>query len=313
MRRQDRAMTVAAPFHRPRLTGSRTLVWRSRTDLQIGLDDDAVVLAAVPRHTEDLVRLLDGHHTLGDLSRELPEAWVTWVVANLARHDRLAEGPAARVPVPLVRVLGSGALAAAVGRGLLDAGVRLRLTDTSRESALRVEHLARLLGQGLRPTDRPIVEREFDGRGPAADVTVVATEPTEPDRSVTDQLAASGATHLLARLQPGRAVVGPFVVPGRTPCVHCTDLARTALDGAWPVVACELSRVLAPASATGRLGRGRRGRSGERPRPRRRPETLAGTIELGDDGVTRFRRAARHPACPCRGVELRSEAVRMGA
>ena len=57
-------MTVAAPFHRPRLTGSRTLVWRSRTDLQIGLDDDAVVLAAVPRHTEDLVRLLDGHHTL---------------------------------------------------------------------------------------------------------------------------------------------------------------------------------------------------------------------------------------------------------
>ena len=58
-------MTVAAPFHRPRLTGSRTLVWRSRTDLQIGLDDDAVVLAAVPRHTEDLVRLLDGHLALG--------------------------------------------------------------------------------------------------------------------------------------------------------------------------------------------------------------------------------------------------------
>ncbi len=45
----------------------------------------------------------------------------------------------------------------------------------------------------------------------------------EPDRELLDPCVRDGVPHLVVRLTEGDAVVGPFVVPGRTACLRCVD------------------------------------------------------------------------------------------
>ena len=42
--------------------------------------------------------------------------------------------------------------------------------------------------------------------------------------------------YVLVRLTEGRAVVGPFVVPGRTACLRCLDAHHTDADPEWPLL-----------------------------------------------------------------------------
>ena len=82
------------------------------------------------------------------------------------------------------------------------------------------------------------------------------------DRELLDAWTRAGTPYLLVRLTEGRAVVGPFVVPGRTACLRCIDAHHTDADPAWPL----LVRQYAAASRA-RPGR-RRARAG-RPAARR--------------------------------------------
>ncbi len=70
----------------------------------------------------------------------------------------------------------------------------------------------------------------------------------EPDREVVDDWTRAGTPHLLVRLTEGRAVIGPFVVPGETACLRCVDAHCTDADPAWPL----LVRQYSAASATDR-------------------------------------------------------------
>jgi hypothetical protein len=54
------------------------------------------------------------------------------------------------------------------------------------------------------------------------------------------QLLAAGIPHLVAATYERVAVVGPLVLPGRTPCLTCLDLHRVDRDPAWPVVSAQL-------------------------------------------------------------------------
>ena len=45
----------------------------------------------------------------------------------------------------------------------------------------------------------------------------------EPDRELVDAWTRHGTPYVLVRLTEGRAVVGPFVVPGRTACLRCVE------------------------------------------------------------------------------------------
>ncbi len=297
----------------PRLTGPSTVVWRGSADLQIGLDDDAIVLTAVPRATEELIRRLDGRHSLGELGRIVPPAWVDWVVTSLAEQGRVAEGPALRT-APTVRVVGTGALGAAVARTLLDGGAQVRLSEVSSRSETRARRLAAMLAVGRRAVDRPVVETDLDQRSARVALTVVATDSAEPDRTMTDLLTRARLTHLVVRVQPGRAVVGPLVQPGRTACLRCADLARSQADPSWPLVACQLARLHVPVTTAAAgwavslaVAHTLAYVAGAA------PETTTGTLELGDDGLTRFRRWVPHPACTCRGADLADQAARMGA
>lgn len=66
---------------------------------------------------------------------------------------------------------------------------------------------------------------------------LVILAPAGPlDRVLVNELMELGIPHLLASAFEGHGSVGPFVVPGRTACLHCLDLTRRDGDPAWPVV-----------------------------------------------------------------------------
>lgn len=65
----------------------------------------------------------------------------------------------------------------------------------------------------------------------------------EPDRSRVDRWVERGTPHLLVRFAEGSGTVGPFVVPGRTPCLRCTDTVLATHDPAWPLLVEQLGRL----------------------------------------------------------------------
>jgi hypothetical protein len=290
--------SYAALPDRPRLVGRPVIVWRSHRHLQVGLDDDALVFESVPPGMAMVLNRMDGHHTVSQLSRHLDEPWLAWLLTALAEHGRIADGP---VPAraPAVRVIGMGSLGGAVAHGLLALGQPVRLHDPTASSARRVREVVNALAAGHPLPLRPMAEPDIDPSAPVA-LTVLAVDTIEPDRLLTDRLTASGIPYLVVRLQPGRAVVGPLVIPGVTACVRCTDLVQAASDDAWPVIACALAQSPAPASPTlsawaAALAVAHTStflRGGD-------PESMRGTIEIGDDGVTRFRSWSRIPSCHC--------------
>ena len=52
---------------------------------------------------------------------------------------------------------------------------------------------------------------------------------------------ASGIAHLAAAASEAIGMVGPLVVPGRTACLSCVDMARTDRDPAWPLILAQAS------------------------------------------------------------------------
>lgn len=69
----------------------------------------------------------------------------------------------------------------------------------------------------------------------AADVALLAVRG-ELDRDHLDPLVRDGLPHVVLRLVDGTAVVGPFVVPGRSACLRCLDAHASARDPDHAVV-----------------------------------------------------------------------------
>ncbi|MCW2840669.1 MAG: hypothetical protein JWR55_2152 [Aeromicrobium sp.] len=73
---------------------------------------------------------------------------------------------------------------------------------------------------------------------------IVSTEPDllvitsygEAARPVFERASLFGRPHLPVVVDEDRVRIGPFVQPGRTPCVACHDLHRTDWDAAWPAL-----------------------------------------------------------------------------
>ncbi|HEX8519650.1 MAG TPA: TOMM precursor leader peptide-binding protein, partial [Pseudonocardia sp.] len=141
----------------------------------------------------------------------------------------------------------------------------------------------------------------------------VLTDAAAPDPERVAALRRTRTAHLVAGLRDGTGVVGPLVLPGRSPCLGCVELHRRARDPGWPLVAAQLLR---------REGRGDAGTAAATaalavaqvlaaldaaaaaPRPgaaaRAVPPSLGATLELDlAAGTVRRRRWAAHPDCPC--------------
>ena len=136
----------------------------------------------------------------------------------------------------------------------------------------------------------------------AVHLTVVVAEGPEVDRVVTDHLLRLDQPHLLVRSLGDAVWVGPLVLPGRTPCLRCTDLTRTDADPGWPTVLAQLARLrlrlpalltgwAASVTATQALAFLDGGR----------PETTGATLELtAADLRTELRTWPSHAECGCR-------------
>lgn len=79
----------------------------------------------------------------------------------------------------------------------------------------------------------PSASTVLPSRRAAADLTIVAPGERPPTELLVD-LSRRLVPHLLVEVCEDRAVLGPLVVPQRTPCGRCRDLALTDRDPLWP-------------------------------------------------------------------------------
>ena len=154
-----------------------------------------------------------------------------------------------------VVVEGSGRVPAAVGAGLVEAGVgRVEHHAPGGSGAPDLRRHARTAGSpphGPRRSGRSGAEAVRSAAGSAgaprgatedgaADLVVLVVDAAAPPTRGA-QLLRADADHLAVVLRERSAVVGPLVVPGRSACLRCLDLHRTDRDPEWPRVAAQLA------------------------------------------------------------------------
>lgn len=156
--------------------------------------------------------------------------------------------PVTRRQRACVAVSGTGPVAALVALGLAHAGVHT-VALLGRRRPLDLTDLVPG-GPGPRDVGTPWVDSvaaSLRALGSATTLVearrpdvVVLTEVADADLPWCDpdhgeRWLRSGVPHLAATAA-GSGDVGPVVVPGRTGCLHCRDLARADADAAWPAL-----------------------------------------------------------------------------
>jgi len=201
------------------------------------LDDEA---AAVVAHLRSAHLLVDGR--VGDSADA--------AVWGLLEADGDGCSVLARRGAARVRVSGLGRLGAGLVMTLAGAGVgRIELDDeatvtrhdigwaglTTRDVGSRRSHaVARALHDAA-----PTVRTDRPGSGPVDLVVLVEHDVADPARHRA--LVTDGVPHLSVVVREASVLVGPLVLPGRTPCLRCLDLHRAERDAGWPAVAAQLA------------------------------------------------------------------------
>ena len=290
---------------RPLLRPGTHVLRRADGSLQLGLDPgQAVVLDGGP----DLrSALLDGSASAQDE-----------VVTALDAHGLLVDE---KVLMPLVAQTG-GRLPRATGAALArhgghEAGTRAAARDRFRvalegfghpdgeELLAALESLLARSGvrrQRSRPTGPPARSRHR--------TVGVLVGVGEPDRELADAWMREQTPYVVVRLTEGRAVVGPFVVPGRTACLRCLDAHHTDADPEWPLLVRQYAEATSRDRADGvpepvdpalaALGVAWAARDVTAYADGGRPSTWSGTLTLDPDLATvETRLWLRHPECGC--------------
>lgn len=170
-----------------------------------------------------------------------------------------------------------------------------QLADVGRDANLAATAAVRRIAPATRCGPPP------PGRRPDV-VVLVGPAAADPGRRV--RLLQGGVAHLAAGVREVTGVVGPLVLPGRTACLRCLDLARADRDAAWPVLSAQLAGVVTGVPATGdtvltaataalAAGQVLSLLDGDS------PATVNGTLELRPDWRLRRRGWAPHPDCGC--------------
>jgi hypothetical protein len=84
----------------------------------------------------------------------------------------------------------------------------------------------------------PSVAHESSRRGRRPDLVILVDWRRQ---GLPDALARTGIPHLSAAASEAIGVVGPLVLPGRTACLRCLDLARAERDPAWPLILAQVT------------------------------------------------------------------------
>ena len=208
----------------PLLAPGTHVLRRGPHEVQVGLDPDSSVVlpssAALPEAFPALVRaglaLADDRQLRSALPPHDPDdPWPRHAAAALARRHGAA------LPDACDSRDHHAVAVTHTGHRLAEP-LAAELAELCRRSGLR-------LRTRTRPGPLP-----RGARRPARVHVLVAVG--EPRRELLDDWVRRQEPHLVVRLVEGRAVVGPFVVPGSTACLRCLDAYRTEQDPAWPLL-----------------------------------------------------------------------------
>jgi bacteriocin biosynthesis cyclodehydratase domain-containing protein len=216
-------LTAMRPILRP---GTHVLR-RGSGELQVGLDPRAALVLPDCDPVRESLHLLARS---GDLA-DHPDSST---YDALDAHDVVVDE---RSVLPLLA--GQGLAPHATAALARTAGDRApELCRARRESRTAVRSFGHTCGGVLRRDLLSLMDAaalpEHGGRS-TPDVGVLLGVG-EPDRELLDEWTRAATPYLLVRLTEGRAVVGPFVVPGRTACLRCIDAHHTDADPAWPLL-----------------------------------------------------------------------------
>lgn len=288
---------ATAPPPRWQLTGPLPVLWRSDGSVQLGLEPPAglVLSAAAPgvREVLDALSTPQDRRSLLLAGGRHAERWLDGLLSRLQGAGLVRSvHPAGHA----LGVIGTGRLPVLLTRVLLaatDAAVRLACPGAAVEPravrALRQRHPDRLRFAG-----------QWTDAAAAPDLTVLAVQAAEPERSLLTQLMAAGRPFLVVRACDVVTGVGPLVVPGRAACPRCEDLHRTARDPAWPQLLAQLCRRRAPPGAAElHWAAGTAALHVSAFLAGTLPDSTAACLELGDDKQLRLRPLRPHPGCSC--------------
>ncbi|PJI94743.1 ThiF family adenylyltransferase [Luteimicrobium subarcticum] len=216
-----------------------------------------------------------------------------------------------------VAVLGLGRTGAGIAAGLASAGVgRLVLGDARPVQATDVGATGhRLRDVGVARQDA--VAETVAQLSPATHVrtssaerlrqadVVVLVEHRAADTARAGRLVGADVAHLSVVLHEAGVTVGPFVDPGRTPCLRCVDLHRRDDDPRWPTMAVQLRQGTSGAeeSATASVGAGLATAQVLARLDGLPVRTAGASLEvLWPDAVPRIRQWQPHASCGCHCV-----------
>lgn len=144
--------------------------------------------------------------------------------------------------------------------------------------------------------------------GAAGAVAVVLVHGAASARQLNGHLRDDVA-HLPVAFEPGTTVVGPLVVPGRTPCLSCRDAHERDRDAAWPLLHAQLIGATSERITVARAAEAARLIT-RILRPERRvgadafPESRA--VRVRPDGTPVWHGVSFHEECRCREPSFRS-------
>lgn len=108
--------------------------------------------------------------------------------------------------------------------------------------------------------------------------------------------------HLPVGFEQDAAVIGPLIVPGRTPCLSCRDAHERQRDPSWPLLHAQLVGIHVAISAA-RIARA----AALVARVLRTPTPAAGLmVRVSPDGQHAWRSVGHHAECPCHELSSRS-------
>jgi len=220
-----------------------------------------------------------------------------------------------------VRVEGAGRIGAALAAQLAAAGVgRVDVRDAGRVAAedaspggLRPEDAGRLRETAAREAVRRATGAPPRSSPPPAgavpSLVVVAPRRTAaawaPDPELSRALVQSGTPHLYTGVLETVGSVGPFVLPGESPCGRCLSLHRADRDPTWPRVWAQLcsGRPGPPPACDGALAAATAALAALHALlllDGGSPPSVGAVLEVSAaDGAVRRRPVAAHPDCGC--------------
>lgn len=215
---------------------------------------------------------------------------------------------------PTVRLIGAGRLARRLAHLMVDDArlERLWIADPSSldtalyptmgSGASNAEGLRhRLAGS---PVDVRVVSHWSKPDGAAPGLTVIATPTSEPDRWIAQYLFELGDPYLVVRADHDRASIGPLVLPGRSPCLHCSDMIMAMhRPHLWQHLVTACQRIARPSALMIDLAAGIAAAQVHAFLAGRPSNVIGNTLDVSvGDWTLRLQELRTHPLCPWCGT-----------